>query len=249
MNMSEAGITDGGDAALVPAAGCDCAPSQTSRRTQESACGDYEQTRGCDGCDWLEWAGAPPNCACTPGEVGKERSVEGGNGCAKGVRTEREVCNEEGSGYDWTAVSEFDGSRVDCVAGVTDRRNNDGTCGTFEQQRSCNENCTPGVWIGTDDSCACEHQGGTNWQECATPQGPDCGWQYCSPDSEWFPCATNPNRPERCQPGSFCIPICKAGDVEACQGETVTLPCEEERFKRCTCESDGRFACSLACFG
>ncbi len=245
---SDAALHDGGHAAPIPDAGCECSSSQTGRRTQESACGDYEQTRTCDGCKWLAWQGAP-GCVCTPGEVGEEREVEGGEGCMKGIKVEREVCNDEGTRYDIVLASDFDGSRVDCIAGITEERESIGECGTFKQTRSCDNNCMPGSWLGTDDSCACEYQGGSNWQECATPQGVDCGWQYCSSAGDWYPCATNPNKPARCQPGTFCAPICIAGDVKACQGETVTLPCEGDRFKRCTCQSDGRFNCSLTCFG
>lgn len=244
---SGADDADAGADGTVP--GCACAPGQTGRRTQESACGDYEQTRACDGCQWLAWEGDTANCGCSPGEEGKEREVEGGEGCSTGVRVEREVCREDGSGYDWEAVSDYDGSLKPCEAGSTETREDIGECGGFTQSRACGDGCVPGEWVGTDDSCQCAYMGGTNYQACATPKGADCGWQFCSSAGEWFPCATNPNMPARCQTGSVCTPICRAGDVRACKGESVTLPCDGDRFKRCTCQSNGSFMCSLSCFG
>lgn len=245
-SLSDAAVPDG---MTEDASSCACEGSAIETRQVSGTCGAYEESRSCDGCGWSGWQGQSPTCNCTPGQVGQTRQVEGGEGCNKGVRTEREICNETGTQYAWMPQGDFDGSLRDCTAGLTESRGASGACGSYTQTRECSASCELGAW-SRDSSCNCSFRDGSNTQVCATKDGDDCGLRACQQDGTWGPCEDNPNAGEACEP---CTPVCTTAMASAptiCAGERGVSDCPRgSGYASCVCQANGSWTnCSSVCF-
>lgn len=230
---------------------CACSGAASEMRDVTGRCGVYQESRTCDGCEWSAWAGQSPACTCTPGQVGETRQAEGGEGCDKGVRTEREVCNEAGTRYEWEPQGDYDGSLKGCEPGLTESRGANGACGSYSQTRECSQTCEPGEW-SADTSCNCTYGDGMNTRACATDNGDDCGVQTCQAEGKWGACEDNPDAPESCEP---CTPVCKSAastssEPTVCEGKRGTGPCPNgSGYASCTCRANGSWgSCGTVCF-
>jgi hypothetical protein len=80
---------------------------------------------------------------CNPGEVQGLRTVNGGEGCEAGAREEALTCLGDGTGFDWVATTDFDGSDRQCEGGTVESRES----GCWEEVRTCApETCTWSAW-------------------------------------------------------------------------------------------------------
>lgn len=172
---------------------CDCdMAGMEETQLRSSTCGDYDEKRVCNGCMWGAWQGEPPDCMCEPGSTGDTREVEGGTGCAAGKRMEQEVCDEDGSGYTWTATTAFDGSAKECTANATEKRTAEGMCSTYEQTRKCSSSCVWGSWQGSEGTCYPDNKyvgdpcGNGGSCQCRNAGADTCSPQYtCADGFRW----------------------------------------------------------------
>ncbi len=200
---------------------CDCTmASAEETRQRSSTCGNYEEKRACNGCTWGAWQGTPPACACEPGSTGETREVEGGTGCAAGKRMEQEVCNDDGSGYTWTATTSFDGSAKECEANSKDTRTQQGSCREYQQTRTCSSSCKWGSWTGSEGECypdnkyigdACGN-GGTC--QCSKASPDSCSPAYTCPDGfQWRTGLCGGRDPVCCEPMCGAMDAVGTGDT------------------------------------
>lgn len=123
-------------------------------------------------------------------------------------------CNSDGTWGNWAAC----GGEGRCAPGTQRDCGNCGreTCSNQCQWGGCQGAgvCAPGE-LGAEGSCAecgraicnnlcqwgdlCDTDDGRVWQRCN-----DCGWQYCSPQGRWFPCARPAENNFACGGGLMC---------------------------------------------